>query len=747
MGKSPSKKTKTVEFEHVTVPVVGMMCAVCAGSVERIVRGAYGVIDVDVNLSSSSMTLTYDQKKINLESLQRLLRAEGYDLIISENKKNAFEEQEDIEHCRYLKLRFKVCVSWMLTAVIMILSMVNINALWIDILLVASTLLVMIFCGGQFFSNGFRRAVKLSPNMDTLVMLSTAVSFLYSLYGSGLNLITENVGQHVHLYYESSAMIIAFVLTGKLLEMRARYKTGSAIRSLMSLQPDTAMILLSDGTSHVIEVSELKVDDLVLVRPGERIPIDGVIIKGSSGVDESVLSGESLPVDKFVGDKVSAGTLNCQGSLTIRVEKVGDETVLSKIIESVRIAQGSKAHVQKIVDTISRVFVPTIIAISIITFFVWIYVCGEDNLQFAILTSVSVLVIACPCALGLATPTAITVGIGRAAENKILVKDAAALEQLSDIDIVVFDKTGTLTKGQPSVVKEKWFEERDENLVEILVSLEQKSEHHLSKAICEYFGGSVKQVKDISQFCNYPGMGITGNCEQVDYWVGSLRMARQMNVKNFDDINKIQQNSIGSIICFGRSYKAIAVIEVADEVKREAIDVIAELRRLHCDVALLTGDNSRVSMNTGKMVGIDNVVSETLPSDKEAYIRELQQKKLKVAMIGDGINDSPALVAADVSIAMSNGSDVAMDVAQITLVDGDLRQLPRAIKLSKETVRLIKQNLFWAFIYNVIGIPIAAGLLYPLSGLILNPMIASGAMAFSSVSVVANSLRLKNKKS
>lgn len=746
MGKVSFKKSSTVVYEHINLPVVGMMCAVCAGSVERIVRASEGVVDVDVNLSSSSMNLIYDPQKTDLQTIQSRLQAEGYDLIISENKKSAFAEQENIEYCRYVALRRKVYVAWLLTIIIMMLSMSMMKALWVDILLMVSTLLVIIFCGRQFYSNGFRRAMALSPNMDTLVMLSTSVSFLYSFYCSLFNMLDATVNQPMHIYYDASAMILTFVLTGKLIEMRARYKTGSAIRSLMKLQPDTATLLLSDDSSKEVDVSELKVGDLILVRPGERVAIDGVVVKGCSSVDESILSGESLPVDKFEEDKVSAGTLNCQGALTVRVEKVGEETILSKIIESVRIAQGSKAPVQKIVDKISRVFVPTIMVISIITFIIWLCIGGVENLQFAILTSVSVLVIACPCALGLATPTALTVGIGKAALNKILIKDATALEQLSEVDVVVFDKTGTLTKGTPAVVREEWFEERNENLVEILVSIEQRSEHHLSRAICEYPGFSVKQFKDIDQFCNYPGMGVSGRCEQADYWVGSLRMARKMNVKNIDEIIKIQQESLGSIVYFGCFDNVLAVIEIADEIKTDAADVVAELRRLGCEVFLLTGDNAPVSMNMGKIVGIDHVLAETLPADKERFVRELQQKKMKVAMIGDGINDSPALAAADVSIAMSNGSDIAMDVAQVTLVEGDLKQLPIAIKLSKETVKLIKQNLFWAFIYNVVGIPIAAGLLYPFCGVALNPMIASGAMAFSSVSVVVNSLRLKYKK-
>ncbi len=728
------------------VPVTGMMCAVCAGAVDKIVSELEGVIDVEVNLATATMTVSYESSKTNLNCLKEILKKSGYDLIIVEDKKSALEEQDKIEKQNYEKLRHRVLISWILTIPIAVVSMMHIDNTMVDVALLVTTLFVMLYCGVDFYKKGFRQAVKLMPNMDTLVALSTSVSFLFSVVISFTQSYWMFAGIETYAYYEASAMIIAFVLTGKMLEMRAKHSTSSAIRSLMNLQPDTALLVLEDKSTKEVSVSEVKEGDLVLVRPGDRIPIDGAVVVGYSGVNESMLTGESLPVEKQLGDKVSAGTINGDGSLTIKVERVGEETTLSKIIECVRSAQGSKAPIQRIVDKISAVFVPVIVLVSILTFIVWIIVGGYENIPFSILTSVSVLVIACPCALGLATPTAIMVGIGRGAENQILIKDATALEQLSDANIVVFDKTGTLTIGKPKVIDVVWFDTKTPEFIDVLVSLESRSEHPLSNAVLEFTEFKEAEIVELSSFKNVPGRGVECEYAGHKYWVGSFGMVEENKVKITDEIDDFQKSHNATIVYFGRDSRVVNAIEISDEVRLEAKVVVSDLKKLAYDVVLMSGDRLEVSMNTAKQVGIDSVIAEALPADKEAFVRRKQQEGYKVAMIGDGINDSQALAIADVSIAMSNGSDIAMDVSQVTLINNSLRQLPFAIKLSKMTVKLIRQNLFWAFIYNLIGIPVAAGLLYPIFGITLTPMIASAAMAFSSVSVVTNSLRLKYKK-
>ena len=551
-----------------------------------------------------------------------------------------------------------------------------------------------------------------------------------------------------HVYYEASGVIIAFVLLGKLMEERAKNSTSSAIKSLMGLQPKTAR-LVTDGKEEEVPISSLKRGNIVSVRPGEKIPVDGTLLQGSSSVDESMLSGEPIPVEKVAGDRVLAGTINQIGAFTMEATGVGNETVLAQIVKMVQAAQGSKAPVQRIVDKISGIFVPVVVLLSIVTFICWMVIGGGDYFSYALLSAVSVLVIACPCALGLATPTALMVGMGKGAERHILIKDAYALETLCKVDTIVLDKTGTLTEGIPVVVDSCWLTESNVCYLDILYTAEQKSEHPLASAIIRWLEDSGASTCEAGNFESLTGRGIRMEVNGVTYWVGSHGLLEVFGSEIPDDtmkqIRKWQDNGI-SVVYYGEGNRLLAVLAISDRIKPTSAAAVKTLTDMGIEVHLLTGDGVKTAERVADTLGIKYFKAEVMPDDKEEYIMALQKLGKKVAMVGDGINDSQALARADVSIAMGKGTDIAMDVAMVTLITSDLLLLPEAIKLSKRTVRLIHQNLFWAFIYNLIGIPLAAGVLFPVNGLLLNPMLASAAMAFSSVSVVLNSLRLKFMK-
>ncbi len=543
-------------------------------------------------------------------------------------------------------------------------------------------------------------------------------------------------------------MIIAFVLLGKLMEERAKNSTSSAIKSLMGLQPKTAR-LVTDGKEEEVPISSLKRGNIVSVRPGEKIPVDGTLLQGSSSVDESMLSGEPIPVEKVAGDRVLAGTINQKGAFTMEATGVGNETVLAQIVKMVQAAQGSKAPVQRIVDKISGIFVPVVVLLSIITFICWMVIGGEDYFSYALLSAVSVLVIACPCALGLATPTALMVGMGKGAERHILIKDAYALETLCKVDTIVLDKTGTLTEGIPVVVDSCWLTESNVCYLDILYTAELKSEHPLASAIIRWLEDSGASTCEAGDFESLTGRGIRMEVNGVTYWGGSHGLLEVFGSEIPDDtmkqIRQWQDNGI-SVVYYGEGNRLLAVLAISDRIKPTSAAAVKTLTDMGIEVHLLTGDGVKTAERVADTLGIKYFKAEVMPDDKEEYIMALQKLGKKVAMVGDGINDSQALARADVSIAMGKGTDIAMDVAMVTLITSDLLLLPEAIKLSKRTVRLIHQNLFWAFIYNLIGIPLAAGVLFPVNGLLLNPMLASAAMAFSSVSVVLNSLRLKFMK-
>ncbi len=739
-------------MEKRILPVLEMSCAVCAASVERVVRDLPGVRTAAVNFAAGTLQVEYDPAEISPEKMQEAVRAIGYDLIVEQEDAAERQEQEQRRHRRKLKRR--TLWAWALCGPLMLFGMVWMHEPWSPWVQLGLTVPVLFVCGRGFYAVGWRQAVHGKANMDTLVALSTAIAFLFSLFNTLYPRFWIDRGVEPHVYYEAAAMIVAFVLLGKLLEERAKGSTSSAIRRLMGLQPRQARLVEADGTEREVPIAALRPGDRVGVRPGERIPVDGTVVEGGSYVDESMISGEPLPVGKRPGDRVLAGTINQRGAFVLEAQAVGAGTVLARIVRMVREAQGSKAPVQRIVDRVSAVFVPTVMAVSLLTFVVWLVVGGSGELTRGLLAAVSVLVIACPCALGLATPTALMVGIGKAAEGHILIKDAFALENLCRIDTVVLDKTGTLTEGRPTVTDWAWqvpVEERG-YLQAILGAVESKSEHPLAAAVVAALQNEAGEspAVEVSDFRSLTGRGIEARVEGVDYWVGSRGMAAERLSdtipERLEALAERWQEAGRSVVWYGRGAELLAVAAIADPVKPASIEAVGELRRMGIEVHMLTGDGRRTAAAVAAELGIDRFEAEVLPDDKQRYIERLQEQGRRVAMVGDGINDSQALARADVSVAMGRGTDIAMEVAMVTLMTSDLSLLPRAVVLSRRTVRLIRQNLFWAFVYNLIGIPLAAGALYPVWGLLLNPMWASAAMAFSSLSVVTNSLRLKWSK-
>lgn len=727
-------------------PITGMMCAVCAGTVEKTVAETPGVVSAIVNFASSEVNIEWDEKKTKPEEIARRVSDAGYVMVIADSVQKAIEEKEKAEAEQYLKLRREMICAWILSLPIATVCMIHIHFPGMNYVLMAMTLCVMLFCGWRFYTKGFRNLFKGHPNMDTLVAISTAVSFLFSFFNTIFPEYLTGYGMPADVYYEAAAVIIAFVLTGKFMETRARRNTGSAIRALMGLQPTDAIIVKSSGETQVVNISEVKKGETVLIRPGDRIPVDGVVISGISTVDESMLTGEPIAVEKTEGMNVVAGTVNLGGSIRVETTGVGAETELARIIDCVRKAQGSKAPVQRLVDKISSIFVPTVLFLSLLTFGVWI-IFGFDNIALAILTGVSVLVIACPCALGLATPTAIMVGIGRGARNGILIREAEVLESISKMEVLAIDKTGTLTEGKPKVSDLWQCEQLSPEFIEAIQLLEGLSTHPLASAIIEW--GSDKNLsKSKPSYSDYeyiPGQGLTGIVEGKRYWVGNREFADSFKTVVPEEAEK--EASAWSlegagIVYAGEGNELKAVFKINDSIREEAASTIAQLKAMGITPVLLTGDRRETAEFVARQAGISHVEAGLSPEDKQNIIRKLKEEGKFVAMAGDGINDSQALAEADISIAMGGGTDIAMEVAQLTIVSSKLSYIPRAIRLSKATLRVIKENLFWAFIYNVTGIPVAAGVFYPLWGWLLSPMIASAAMAFSSVCVVLNSLRI-----
>ena len=730
------------DLETIILPVLEMSCAVCANNVENTVKGLPGVEEASVNFAANTLSVKYHPSLITPQKMREAVQEAGYDLVVEVEDPTAVQEEMAREH--YRKLRRNTIGAWVLSIPLALLGMVFMHTPGGNWIMMALALVIMIVFGRSFYVNGVRHALHGSANMDTLVALSTSIAFLFSFFNTVYPQFWYEKGLEPHVYYEASGVIIAFVLLGKLLEN----STSSAIKSLMGLQPKTAR-RVRDGQEEEVSISFLRVGDLVSVRPGEKIPVDGTVSQGSSSVDESMLSGEPIPVVKSQGDRVLAGTINQKGAFLMEATGVGNATVLSQIVQMVQAAQGSKAPVQRIVDKISGIFVPIVVGLAILTFIVWLVVGGSGYFSYALLSAVSVLVIACPCALGLATPTALMVGMGKGAEHHILIKDAFALENLCKVDTVVLDKTGTLTEGVPEVTDSFWVSEASRDMLDILYTAEMKSEHPLASAILSWLKGTEAAEIDADSFESVTGRGIQMQVHGVTYWVGSKGFLETFKAMVPPEAGReiIRWEEDGkSIVYYGWESELLAVMAISDRLRPKSGEAVEALKEMGIEVHLLTGDGKRTAETVAAMLDIRHYKADVLPSDKEEYIRSLQAAGRKVAMVGDGINDSQALARADVSIAMGKGTDIAMDVAMVTLITSDLMLLPDAIRLSKRTVRSIHQNLFWAFIYNLIGIPLAAGVLFPVNGLLLNPMLASAAMAFSSVSVVLNSLRLKWSK-
>ncbi|KAA6350397.1 Copper-transporting ATPase PacS [termite gut metagenome] len=721
-------------------PALKMHCAGCANNIERAVKRLQGVTDASVNLVSGILSITYESGKLSPEDIRKTVIAAGYDLIIEENRQK--ERQAKEQQNQYSRLKRKVIGTWIFTLPIVAISMFFPNIRYANEIMLALSLNVFIFFGNSFYVNTWKQTKLGQSNMDTLIALSTSIAFLFSLFNTFFPGFWHERGVEPHVYYEAATIIIAFVLTGKLMEEHAKGNTSSAIRKLMGLQPKTARVQ-RHATEIDIPIEELQTHDLVIIRPGEQVPVDGEIITGESYVDESMISGEPLPVSKKKGDRVLAGTINQKGSFVINAMQVGGETTLARIIRMVQEAQGSKAPVQRIVDKVTNVFVPVILGIAVLTFIVWITVGGVEYFSHSILSAVSVLVIACPCALGLATPTALMVGIGKAANHHILIKDAVALEQMRKVNTIVFDKTGTLTEGRPIVVQYTPIDNTHTPLFKsLLLSAEMKSEHPLAEAIVTFLQEEKITPVPPDYFESITGKGVKIQYDNQTYWVGSRKLSEDFYAEIQNTPLDLSPEDGNSTVYFGRENKIIAIITIADPIKPTSLEAVNQLKHQGIDVYMLTGDGEHTASAVAKQLGITHYRADALPDDKQAFICDLQSQGKIVAMVGDGINDSQALASADVSIAPGKGTDIAIDTAMVTLMTSDLLLLSKTFKLSNQTVRLIHRNLFWAFIYNLIGIPIAAGLLFPFNGMLLNPMLASAAMAFSSVSVILSSLSL-----
>ncbi len=728
-----------------TFPVLEMTCASCAVSVESMLKSVPGVADAGVNFATQSAWVLYDKATVTPEMLRHAVQSVGYDLVIAEENREAI--QQFARQKQYNALKQRTIWASALSLPVVIIAMFLIHLPYANWLMAVLSAPVVFYFGRSFFINAVKQARHGKANMDTLVALSTGVAWLFSLFNTLLPQFWESRGLQAHVYFEAASVVITFISWGKLLEEKAKSNTSSALQKLVGLQPQTAHIIRNGGQED-IAITQVSVGNLLLVKPGERIPVDGTVTGGGmSFVDESMISGEPVPVEKKEGSNVFAGTINQKGSFTFTAAKVGADTFLAHIIKMVQEAQGSKAPVQKLVDKVAGIFVPVVIGIALLTFFAWMIAGGPNAFTHGLLTAVTVLVIACPCALGLATPTAIMVGIGKGAENNILIKDAESLELAHKVNAVVLDKTGTLTEGKPAVTDMIFGDKENPALLKsILLALELASEHPLAEAIVTALQAAHIQPAPVQRFSSITGKGVMAYYGSGRWLAGNAALLQEYSVPagdSFDERIHALQQQAKTVVYVARDNQLAGIIAIADRVKESSARAVAALQKQGIEVYMLTGDNRHTAAAIAAQVGLQQYQAEMLPGDKAAFVQQLQKQGKIVAMAGDGINDSEALARADVSIAMGRGSDIAIDTAKITLVGSDLNSIPKALQLSRHTVRTIKQNLFWAFVYNIIGIPIAAGILYPVNGFLLDPMIAGAAMALSSVSVVGNSLRLK----
>ena len=761
-----------------TYIIKGMHCASCAGIIEKTLKRTDGVYSVEVNYGTEKVKISLDEMRTNPQDLSKKIEPLGYSLVINSENKSAKEmNMTEDEHKAHLgidqskaeklaeirEMRNKV-ISAIPLAIISILIMfweilakyniVSEMSLFmedsISILLPLMAIYTLLFVGKPYLLGFYRFLRYGKANMDTLIGIGTTAAFLYSFT---ITIFGNSLGSFIDItstYYDVTIIVITFIALGKYLEAKSKIKTGDAIEKLLNLQAKTALII-RDGKEIEISINDVVHGDLIVIKPGAKIPVDGVISEGNSYIDESMVTGESMPVNKRVGDNVVSGTLNTSGSFIFKATKIGSETMLARIIKMVEDAQGSKAPIQALADKISSIFVPIVLVLAFLALGLWLlvgtqYLGFSQALSYGLVSFVGILVIACPCALGLATPTAIIVGVGKGAREGILIKDASTLEKLHKVNTVVVDKTGTITIGKPTLINiENNSGLKDDEFISIIASIENKSEHPIAHAIVNYAKEKNLQISDISDFQNIQGKGIKGNINNKEYYIGNAKLIDDLGIKF--DISVLEKYTAEgkTPVILAISGKVLGFVMVADEIKNEAKQAIKDLHKLGIKVVMLTGDDERTAKHIASLAGIDDIVAHVLPQDKLNKIKELQEQGKVVAMAGDGVNDAPALAQADVGIAMATGTDVAIESAGITLLHGDISKLVKAINLSKITMRGIKQNLFWAFFYNILGIPLAGGLFYPIFGWLLSPVFAGLAMAFSSVSVVGNSLRLKGK--
>ncbi|MDO8569435.1 MAG: heavy metal translocating P-type ATPase [bacterium] len=772
--------------------VKGMHCASCAGIIEKTFKKIEGVQSVEVNYGTETAKVKFDESKTNPHALSEKIEKFGYSLVIPTASEMGMSADEHAIHLglnqskkekleEVAAMRSKVISAIPLTIISIFIMSWDILAPYNVVLTMSDTMkeffhhllpimaTYMLFVVGKPYLFGFYRFLRYGKaNMDTLIGIGTVAAFLYSFVVTAFEDFLKSFINVEDTYYDVTIIVIAFIALGKYLEARSKIKTGDAIEKLLNLQAKTALVIRGEKEIE-ISVNDVVHGDIIIIKPGARIPVDGVITEGSSFVDESMVTGEPMPVQKKIGDNIVSGTLNTSGSFTFKATKVGSETLLAQIIKMVEEAQGSKAPIQALADKISSIFVPTTLVIAFLTLGAWLLI-GTSTLgfsqalSFGLVSFVGVLVIACPCALGLATPTAIIVGVGKGAKEGILIKDAATLEKLHKVDTVIVDKTGTITIGKPTLVDiQNLSNLKNDELVSILASLEKKSEHPIAHAIVNYVEDLNEpealraewpvrarekniKIEDVSNFEGIQGKGLKGLIDSTEYFAGNAKLIKDLGVAF--DASKIDQFTAQgkTPVILATKEKVLGFVMVADEIKVESKQAVVDLHKLGIKVVMLTGDDEKAAKYMASLVGIDDVVAHVLPQDKLAKIKELQSQGRVVAMAGDGVNDAPALAQADVGIAMGTGTDVAIESAGITLLGGDISKLVKAIKLSKMTMRGIKQNLFWAFIYNIVGIPLAAGVFYPIFGWLLSPVFAGFAMAMSSVSVVSNSLRIKTKK-
>lgn len=747
---------KDIKLEKIDFSVLGMSCAACSKSAERSLKKTEGVSSAVVNIATEKASVEYDPKVCNIDNLRAAVEKAGFTMELEDHINR---EDDTTSFKRFLvaivfaSLLFTISMGPMVGISLPAIISPHHNPLNYAIIQAILAIVVMV-AGKKFYIKGFKALYQLGPNMDSLVAVSTSASFIYSIistfkiaYEPGF---ADNIlasGHHLPLYYESCAMIIALIMLGKYLEGRSKSKTSEAIKSLLELQAKIAIIEV-DGQEKEVEIDKVRVGDIVIVKPGQKIPVDGSVIFGSTSIDESMLTGESIPVEKTVGDPVTGASVNKNGYIKFKVEKVGKDTTLSQIIRLVEEAQNRKAPIANLADLISGYFVPTVIGIALVSGLAWLFI-GGTSFQFAFTIFISVLVIACPCALGLATPTAIMVGTGKGAENGILIKGGDSLESAHKISTVAFDKTGTITEGRPRVTGVKNLSKSldEDQLMSFAASIESNSEHPLADAIVDYSKEKGVEIYPVEDFVSITGKGVEALINKKRVSLGNLKL-----IDSYGDINDksslktmvdeyAERGNTPMLLAIDRHVKAI--IAVADTIKEDSAKAVEKLHQMGIKVAMITGDNEKTALAIAKQVGIDIVRADVLPSEKSKVIKDLQDQGEFVAMVGDGINDAPALALADVGIAIGSGTDVAIESADIVLMKNSLMDVPNSIKLSKETIRNIKENLGWAFGYNIIGIPFAAGLIYLFGGPLLNPMIAAAAMSLSSVSVVSNALRLR----